>query len=480
MTDKFDTIVVGTGFASTFFLHEYLRHAPASARILVLDRGRRYEPGWRLQNRRGSDFRLDSALINRTPNKVWVQNVAFGGGTCWTGNTPRMHPHDFETKTRYGRGVDWPFGYDELEADFLAVERLMGISGAEGGPFPRSAPYPAPPHRMHAFERLLADKFPGHMLPMPSARSSASKVGRTPCCVNNLCATCPILAKFQVDQHMTAPYRDPRVTLRLESEVFALDVTADRVTGVAYRNGDREHRVACDLVALGTHAIFNPFIMQRSGITGGPLGKYLNEQWSVGMQLDLDGVDSMDGSQVVSGLGTMFWDGDFRAERPGCLIESWNAPWLRAEPGRYRQRAYLRFVFEDEPTVDSRVEVAAEDADKPAVHTAPETAYALAGRAHVQALAEQLVADLPVEGYRLEFRELGGPRGGEAHIQGTTRMGKDPATSVVDPDLRHHRVRNLLALGSGTFPTCMPANPTMPLSALSVRAARKLFEGAVQ
>jgi len=60
-------------------------------------------------------------------------------------------------------------------------------------------------------------------------------------------------------------------------------------------------------------------------------------------------------------------------------------------------------------------------------------------------------------------------------VQCTTPMGLDPATSVVDADLRHHRVRNLLVLGASVFPTCPPANPTLTLSALSTRAARRLF-----
>ena len=65
--------------------------------------------------------------------------------------------------------------------------------------------------------------------------------------------------------------------------------------------------------------------------------------------------------------------------------------------------------------------------------------------------------------------------GGAAHIQGTTRMGQDPADSVVDRDLRHHAIRNLVVLGSGTFPTCPAANPTLTLSALAMRAAERLF-----
>ncbi len=64
--------------------------------------------------------------------------------------------------------------------------------------------------------------------------------------------------------------------------------------------------------------------------------------------------------------------------------------------------------------------------------------------------------------------------GTEGHIQGTTPMGDDPGASVVDRHLVHHRVRNLLVLGSSTFPTCPPANPTLTIAALSLWSARQL------
>jgi choline dehydrogenase-like flavoprotein len=54
-------------------------------------------------------------------------------------------------------------------------------------------------------------------------------------------------------------------------------------------------------------------------------------------------------------------------------------------------------------------------------------------------------------------------------------MGRDSETSVVDRDLIHHRVRNLLVLGGSAFPTAAPANPTLTISALSLRAAREMF-----
>jgi choline dehydrogenase-like flavoprotein len=65
----------------------------------------------------------------------------------------------------------------------------------------------------------------------------------------------------------------------------------------------------------------------------------------------------------------------------------------------------------------------------------------------------------------------------EGHNLGTTRMGDDPATSVVDRHLIHHRVRNLFVLGGSVFPTISPSNPTLTICALSLRAGAHAVAG---
>jgi len=473
LPESYAAIVVGTGFASSFFLLEYLRHAGPRARILVLERGGRTDPAESLKRRSNFDLRFDDLIVNRTPQKPWIQNIAFGGGSCWTGNTPRMHPNDFRTKSLYGVGVDWPLDYDALEPYFLRVERAMGIAGGEAGPYPRSAPYPFPAHRLNAFDEALARKYPGQHIALPSARSSSVKTGRPVCCASGVCSVCPVSAKFQVNLHMADLYQDPRITLLLEAEVQRVEIEGGRVVGVQYRQGGQELRAQGDLVAVGAHAIMTPYILLRSGLQDRALGHYLNEQMGREVEIELDGIDNYGDGQAVNRLGTMFVDGAFRKDRPGCLIESWNIPWLRAERGRWRQRAVVKVVFEDLPAFDNRVGVAAEDPGKPEVHYPAISPYLKAGYDALPRMIEELLRGLPVESFRVVPRE--GNLGGSAHIQGTTRMGIDPGDSVVDRDLRHHRYRNLLVLGSGTFPTCMAANPTLILSALSMRAAERLF-----
>ena len=70
--------------------------------------------------------------------------------------------------------------------------------------------------------------------------------------------------------------------------------------------------------------------------------------------------------------------------------------------------------------------------------------------------------------------EFGAPWRTDSHIMGTTVMGADRESSVVDSHCLHHIYRNLVILGSGTFPTAAPPNPTLTLSALALRSADKI------
>ncbi|MGH2726100.1 MAG: FAD-dependent oxidoreductase, partial [Actinomycetota bacterium] len=58
-----------------------------------------------------------------------------------------------------------------------------------------------------------------------------------------------------------------------------------------------------------------------------------------------------------------------------------------------------------------------------------------------------------------------------AHHMGTTRMGTDPRSSVVDPECRVHGIENLYIAGSSVFPTGGAANPTLTIIALAIRLA---------
>jgi hypothetical protein len=60
------------------------------------------------------------------------------------------------------------------------------------------------------------------------------------------------------------------------------------------------------------------------------------------------------------------------------------------------------------------------------------------------------------------------------HQVGTTRMGTDPKTSVVNADCRTHDLTNLFVCATSVFPTTGQANPTFLGVALAVRLAAHL------
>jgi choline dehydrogenase-like flavoprotein len=55
------------------------------------------------------------------------------------------------------------------------------------------------------------------------------------------------------------------------------------------------------------------------------------------------------------------------------------------------------------------------------------------------------------------------------HQMGTCRMGIDPKSSVVDPDLKVHGIENLYVAGSSVFPTTAAVPPTLTIAALAHR-----------
>ena len=471
----YDLIVVGTGFASSFFLDQYLKKVDSSHRILVLERGRMDTHAWRLENRRDSSISPKELFINKHEKKRWAVRPCFGGGSnSWTGCTPRMLPNDFRLKSLYGVGRDWPVSYDELEEYYCLAEEAMEVAGPDKTPFPRSRPYPQPPHRMTDPDLLLQAAHPDKHISQPAARPRIKASNRIPCSARGVCNICPTDSKFTLLNGLTHVYQDPRVTLLLETNVTTVEHAGDTATGVSYIKNGVSGKAEADLVVLGAGALFNPFILLRSNINHPLTGKGLCEQVSINVIVDLDDIDSLQGSTIISANGYLHYDGTHRSERAACMTESNNMPspaYMRAERGKWRQCMVFKFIFEDLPQENNFVKISDEDANKPETVYVGHSDYAQRGLDALPELVPRFLEPLPVEKY-----EIGkNINSTEWHVMGTTVMGNDPANSVIDRYQVHHRIRNLIVLGGGAFPTVSPANPTLTLAALSLWSADKLL-----
>lgn len=78
------------------------------------------------------------------------------------------------------------------------------------------------------------------------------------------------------------------------------------------------------------------------------------------------------------------------------------------------------------------------------------------------------------------FDAMGGGFLAGTHAMGTTRMGTDPTSSVVNPECRVHGLQNLYIASSSVFPTGGFAPPTLTIVALAIRVADFIRSGRGQ
>ncbi len=145
------------------------------------------------------------------------------------------------------------------------------------------------------------------------------------------------------------------------------------------------------------------------------------------------------------------------------------------------ERYSLDFHAEQEPNAQSRVMLAEELDALGMRRLRVDWRYSPQDIETVQAALAAFAADMKssgagvfaydpqeVEGEMTRYGAYGG------HHIGTTRMGTDPASSVVDRNCKVHDLDNLYVCGASVFPTSSQANPTLTIIALALRLATHL------
>ncbi len=473
--NSYDAVVVGTGFASTFFLKKYLKKVAPSKKVLVLERGYFYSHRDRLKEILGESTvknpnpKSEETFINPT-KKEWVFQPGFGGSSnCWYGCTPRFLPSDFKMKTLYGVASDWPLSYEDLDPYYEEVEDIMSISGPAVTPFPRKKAYPLPPHKFTTVDSILNKQFPEQYIGQATARARVAVNGRGACCASTVCYTCPVDAKFTIENSNIGVYDDPRVEVIYGAQVLSLELSGGVARKVFFMKDGKEQSVAGEIVVLGTNPIFNSHILLNSGDNHSLTGRGVGEQLGLEATAYLDKLECGGGSSWVNANGYMLYDGPHRKEYAACLMEGSNYPFLRMESGKWRNMARFRMIFEDLPLDVNHISTSANKL-KPTVHHEQHSPYTLKAVEKMKEKLPGVLSCLPVE--KIEYSPF---FLSEAHIVGGTRMSNDVKEGVVDKNLVHHNYRNVFVLGSGSFTTYTPANPTLTLSALSMHAADNSF-----
>lgn len=510
-----DVVIVGAGAAGNLFAAVL---AEAGKSVLVLDPG----PAWKTGD-------LYSSLI-------WSRRLRWGGpavestganafgagfNTGWGiggaalhhyGTWPRLMPADFTMKSDHGKGLDWPFGYDELRPYYDRIQEEVGISGDATAEVwrPEGAPYPLPPLQQFAQARLLQKGFNAlgmKTAPSPMAILSQEYKGRPACLYDGWCdAGCPTgaLANPLVTYHPRALKAGAKFVTGAHVTRVLPGKSPREAAGVEYIDEQGETQQALARVTvLAASTLSNPAILLNSagdgwqggaGNSSGLVGRYFMTHSIASVYGFFDGEETenymgVTGAQATNmdhygktslgggAFGSLQWQ-LAPTMKPNDLlgVAMGRADLFGPELAAFMDRAvhHLAVMFgfgEGLPVAENRVELS--DRKGPGGTRTPRVVHAFPPES---VAVSQKAAELGLKVIKAggASEPWTGPMA-NAHMMGGTIMGSDPRASVTDGHGRSHDIPNLFVAGPGLFPTAGAMNPNFTNHALALRSAEHLL-----
>ncbi|PAU63006.1 GMC family oxidoreductase [Pseudomonas indica] len=520
-SDYADYVVIGAGLAGGMIAH---RLAESGKDVLLLEAGPRLSRWEILERFRNQPDKTDfqapypatehaphpmihvnnGYLIQKGDHPYNVQYLRLVGGTTWhwAAATWRFLPSDFKLKSLYGVGLDWPIGYEDLEPWYAQAEAEMGVWGPNDEDLgsPRSGPYPMEPLPLSYNDRRIKEVLNAHgfrVVTEPVARNSRPYDERPTCCGNNNCMPlCPIGAMYNGIMHVE---KAEKAGARLIANAVVHGLERDdrqRIRAALYKDpAGAEHRVEGKVFVLAANGVETAKLMLMAGVgnRSGLVGRNLMDHPGTGVSFFADEpLWAGRGPQEMTSL-VDFRDGPFRSEFAAKKIHPSNLSRLdevtlgelrngplrfgKALEDRIRDRT-ARFVRLDSfheilPRPENRIVPSATEKDALGIPK-PEFTYALDDYVRRSAAHTREV-------YAAAAQALGGSEvrfhddyANNNHIAGTTLMGDDPTTSVVDAGCRSHDHPNLFIAGGSVMPTVGTVNISLTIAALALRLAESL------
>ncbi|MDP1826834.1 MAG: GMC family oxidoreductase [Archangium sp.] len=464
-------------------------------------------------------------------NEAWTANCVGGGTVHMSGFFYRLKPIDFRMKTELGapKGsnvVDWPITYKDLAPYYDKAEIELGVSGnAVPHPFlePRKGNYPLPPLAEHpvAPEIDKAAKSLGwHTIPTARAIISQPYRGRDSCVYCALCGSygCEHGAKSSTGASLIpAALATGKVELR--AKCMAKEITVDAkglAKSVVYIDADgvTQEQPARIIVASCT-AVESARLLLNSKSTRFPNG-LANDNGQVGKNLLFSSFGQSKATFSVSKRSKdLPWltspmpfvnrslqdfyvmpDERFGFRKGGTLGFMWSHPnpifaavglakkgengvfgkALKDKLRTYRDSRILEFEIYGEflPTDTTYVGVDGTVKDK---YGLPVAAITIKRHPLDFTMTKFLVerGEEVLQAMQPDRVDRVGTAGETTILQGgTCRFGKDPGTSVLDPDCRSHSVKNLYVVDGSFLPTSGGVPLTLTITANSFRVAEKM------
>jgi len=474
--------------------------------------------GWELQ---GEPF----TVAEGTEFRWWRARMVGGRTNHWGRISLRFGPNDFKAKSRDGLGDDWPISYDDVAPYYDRLDKLVGVFGNNDNLPNHPGGYFLPPPAPRCYELMVkdaADRLNITCVPARLSIITKNHNGRMACHYCGQCNRgCRTNSNFTATNVLIAPaLQTGRLTLRTNSMVREVNLN-DRglATGVTYidTKTGREQRANARVVVLAASACETARLLLNSkspkfpnGLanTSGTVGKYLTDTTGT----DVGGFVPKMMNHVPhneDGVGGMhiympWWLDNRKLDFPrGYHIETGGGLTGPPEYGfmngiqnypagggygkklkdDYRRYAGAQIYFSGRgemiPNDKSYCEIDPAMKDKygiPVLRFHWEwTDYEYNQVRHMQQTFRSLIEEMGGQVFSAmpdRQKGYGIARGGEIiHELGTTRMGADPAKSVVDSNCRAHDVKNLFITDGGPFVSQADKNPTWTIMALSMRTS---------
>ena len=467
----------------------------------------------------------------------WFRSRMLGGRTNhWGRISLRFGPRDFKGKDRDGLGDNWPIGYDDLKSYYDKVDKLIGVFGSKENIAnePDGFFLPPPKPRLHELYYIKAAK-KSNVKVIPARLSILTKRinnDRGVCFYCQQCArSCSIYADFSSGSCLIFPAQKSGGQVDLYVNSMVKEVTVDdngKATGVNYINKDdrREYSIKGRVVVLAASACSTARILLNSKSTRHPnglgnssnlVGKYLHDSTGSDrmafvpelMKRKRYNEDGVGGFHVYS----PWWLDNKKLDFPrGYHIELWGGMGMPSYGFGFNQSAVNEYLGEEVGGYGHKIRDEVKDFYGSLV--------GLSGRGESIARKENYCEidpttvdefGIPVLRFNYQwsdnelkqarhmhetFEEVLGNMGGKLlgdkpgpekkyglhnpgriiHEVGTTRMGSDPKTSVVNEFERLHDVENVFIVDAGPFVSQADKNPTWTIMALSWRTSEFIIE----
>ena len=521
---KYDVIVVGSGPGGGIATYAL---AQAGLKVALVEAGPRFRAGvdynghhwpYDYRDRRAPNFWRDHSerghftAVGNRPGHGQVRALG-GRSLCWAGHTLRFGPLDFES---------WPISYDEVAPYYSRAERLMGVYGDRDGlsnmpdgEFLKPVPMRCGEEQLRlGVERLRAKgarmEFVAQrkaMLTEPPNKPEWKH--RQKCHYCGHCSGCAVDAKYtSANTPIPLAEETGNLTIFTESMVTRVRLSSegDQAAGIEYKSRDGQVReLDAKAVVLSCSAVETArlLLISEVGNSSGQVGRNLSSHFGVrvrGFFPQILGRDASndDGTGYYHSLLTgLYWDepsprfeGTYQVqcgagvtahriavrEAPGYgsalkkTLREWNI-------GNAAMKMQGTTLISSRKLVDLDPNRRDEfDMPLPRVHLHYEDSDVAMAQDMVEKCEEIIRAgggDVIETPGTVGVDDLGIDVN---HWVGTTRMGSDPRTSVVNPQGRSHDVPNLFVADASVFPANPEKNPTLTNIALSWRTADGIVE----